>query len=137
MSEKATKLLKVLTTTVIGLGLAFAIMCWRGVFEVEGINKILEAVSDGFFVAGMIYMGFGLLLLIVNEGILDIMGFGFKSLVYLFTPRRLDRSATDYYEYRMKKKEERAERKVDSTQLWVGVAFILVSIIAVIAAYSI
>ncbi len=135
--RKLAKLLNFLTSAVIGFGLAFAIMYWRGIFEHTELYNIFAAMSDGFFVTGVIYTGFGLMLLIVNEGVLDIIGFGFKSLVYLFTPRKLERSSTDYYEYRMKKKEERAAKPVNTNILWIGLGFILLSIISVILAYNI
>ena len=136
-NKKTEKLISFLTSTVIGLGISFAITYWRGVFESDGASQILNAISDGAFVTGILYTGFGLLLLISHEGILDIFGFGFKSLVYLFTPRKIDKKATDYYEYRMKKKEERAGKKVNINILPIGVGFILLSIITVILAYPI
>ena len=136
-NKKTEKLISFLTSTVIGLGISFAIAYWRGVFEAESVLAALSAVSDGAFVTGILYTGFGLLLLIANEGILDIFGFGFKSLVYLFTPRKLDKNATNYYEYRMKKKEERAGKSVNTNILPIGVGFILISVLAVILAYSI
>ena len=136
-NNKTAKLIGFLSSTVIGLGISFAIAYWRGIFEASDALTALSAVSDGAFVTGILYTGFGLLLLIANEGILDIFGFGFKSLVYLFTPRKLDKKATDYYAYRMKKKKERAEKKVNTNILPIGVGFILLSILAVILAYSI
>ena len=133
-NSKTAKLISFLTSTVIGLGISFAIAYWRGIFEATTAEMVLNTISDGAFVTGILYTGFGLLLLIANEGILDIFGFGFKSLVYLFTPRKLDKKATDYYAYRMKKKEERAEKKVNTNILPVGVGFILLSILAAIFA---
>ena len=133
-NNKTAKLIGFLSSTVIGLGISFAIAYWRGIFEATDALTALSAVSDGAFVTGILYTGFGLLLLIANEGILDIFGFGFKSLVYLFTPRKLDKKATDYYAYRMKKKEERAGKKVNTNILPVGVGFILLSLLAVILA---
>ena len=133
-NSKTAKLISFLTSTVIGLGISFAIAYWQGIFEATTAETVLNIISDGTFVTGMLYTGFGLLLLIANEGILDIFGFGFKSLVYLFTPRKLDKKATDYYAYRMKKKEEREGKKVNTNILPVGVGFILLSILAAIFA---
>ena len=133
-NSKTAKLISFLSSTVIGLGISFAIAYWRGVLEATTAEMVLNAVSDGAFVTGILYTGFGLLLLIANEGILDIFGFGFKSLVYLFTPRKLDKKATDYYAYRMKKKEEREGKKVNTNILPIGVGFILLSIVAVVLA---
>ena len=136
-NKKTEKLIGFLTSTVIGLGISFAIAYWQGIFEATTAETVLNTISDGAFVTGILYTGFGLLLLIANEGILDIFGFGFKSLVYLFTPRKLDKKATDYYAYRMKKKEEREGKKVNTNILPVGVGFILLSLLAVILAPAI
>ena len=136
-NNKGKTLIKYLTVTLSGLAVAFAIAYWRGLFEVEGAAKVISTISDGFFVIGMLYFGFGLMLLIVNEGILDIIGYGFKSLVYLFTPRRLDRDSGGYYEYRMRKKEQRAQKPVSKNIIWIGLAFIVISVILVIVYYNI
>ena len=134
--NKSSSLIKNLVVIIVGLALAFGISCWRGVFELKEVAKIISAISDGFFVIGMLYFGFGLMLVIVNEGILDIIGFGFKSLVYLFSPRRLDRDSGGYYEYKMAQKEKRAQSPVSTGIIWIGLAFILIAIALLVIYYA-
>ncbi|MBQ8409065.1 MAG: DUF3899 domain-containing protein [Clostridia bacterium] len=135
--KKKNKLISYVVASAMGAMAAFGIMYWRGIFDATDIDTVLAFISDGFFVVGLLYTGFGVMFYIVNEGILDIIGFGFKSLVYLFTPRRLDREAGGYYEYKIRKKEERAQKPVHFHILWIGVAFILIALLALAVYYMV
>ena len=135
MEPKNSKLLKYAIGTAVAAIAAFAVAYIRGLFEAESTAAALEAICDGFFVIGLLYTGFGAMSLIIHEGVLDITGFGFKSLVYLFTPRKLNREEGGYYEYRERKKAERAEKKPTTHILWIGVAFIVVSAIILLILY--
>ncbi len=112
MEKKTNRLVKYGVPTLIGLAISFAVMYIDEprVAAIEGISfieMVFTCLSDGFFVTGVLYVGFGLLLFAANEGIFDIISYGFKSLLYLFTPIRKDPDAGGYYEYKMKKKESR------------------------------
>ena len=88
---------------------------------------VIQAVSDGFFVAGLMFTGFGLLLWISTTGVLDIITYGFKSLLYLFTPYQKSKDEGGFYEYKL---EKRAKRKsVPFEYLWLGLGWIVVSFI--------
>ncbi len=113
--------------TAVAAAVAFGIMCWRGIFAATNPTGVISAISDGFFAAGLLYTGFGLMCCIINEGVLDIIGFGFRSLLCLFTPRRIERDEGGYYEYKIRKKEERAKKALPSHLIWIGVAFMLIS----------
>ena len=136
-SNKKKKLVTYVIASVVGAMAAFGIACYQGVFYAKNIAEVMMCASDGFFVIGLLYTGYGLMLYIVNEGILDIIGFGFKSLVYLFTPRRLDREAGGYYEYKMRKKEERESKPVPFHIMWIGVAFILLALLCLALYYAV
>lgn len=87
----------------------------------------IQAVSDGFCVAGMMFTGFGALMWISTTGVLDIIGYGFKSLLYLFTPMQKDRDEGGFYEYKLQKKEKR--KGVPFEYLWLGIGMVVVSFI--------
>ena len=95
-------------------------------FEMGEMPK-LQALSDGFFVTGLIFTGFGLLLWISTTGVLDIITYGFKSLLYLFTPYQKSKDEGGFYEYKLQKKAKRKE--VPFEYLWIGVALVIVSMI--------
>lgn len=87
----------------------------------------LQALSDGFCVAGMMFLGFGLIMWISTTGVLDMLGYGLKSVLYLFTPMQKDKDEGGFYEYKLQKKAKRKE--VPFEYLWIGVALVIVSMI--------
>lgn len=95
-------------------------------FEMGEMPK-LHALSDGFFVTGLIFTGFGLLLWISTTGVLDIITYGFKSLLYLFTPYQKSKDEGGFYEYKLEKQAKR--KSVPFEYLWLGIAWIIVSFI--------
>jgi hypothetical protein len=88
---------------------------------------VMQAVSDGFFVTGLIFTGFGLLLWISTTGVLDIITYGFKSLLYLFTPYQKSKDEGGFYEYKLEKAAKR--KAVPFEYLWLGLGWIVVSFI--------
>jgi len=144
-NKKRRRLISYAVAIAIGLMLAFGIMCYRGLFEAEwersepvsgevasGAEDPLlgnEILSDGFFVAAMIYLGIGALLYVSSTGTLDMLMYGLRSLVHVFLPRTLHRDKGGFYEYKMKKKENR--KPVPFQMIWIGLAFLLLAILCV------
>ena len=87
----------------------------------------MQALSDGFCVAGMMFTGFGLIMWISTTGVLDIIGYGFKSVLYLFTPLQKDKDEGGFYEYKLEKKEKR--KAVPFEYLWIGAGMLILSFI--------
>ncbi len=94
---------------------------------------VIWAVSDALFVVGLINFGFGALLWISTTGFFDILAYGFKSLIYLFTPIKKNRDEGGYYEYKVAKKEKR--KKVPFEVLWIGAAMLIAGIICNVLIY--
>lgn len=95
-------------------------------YGVEFIAPI-QALSDGFCVAGVMFTSFGALMWISTTGVLDIIGYGFKSVLYLFTPMQKDKDEGGFYEYKLQKQAKR--RGVPFEYLWLGVIMVIVSLI--------
>ena len=93
----------------------------------EVIINEFQALSDGFFVVGFLNLAFGLLLWISTTGIFDILSYGLKAALYLFTSKRKDKAEGGYYEYKMRKKEKR--KAVPFETLWIGLGMIVIGII--------
>ncbi len=125
---------KYVMASVTGAIIAFAIMYWRGIFEAQTAQEVMMTICDGFFVVGLLYAGFGLLLYAAHEGTLDIITYGLRSVLYLFAPFK-NRDEGGYYEYKMKKKERRKE--VPFFILWIGIVFILISVVFLVLYESI
>ncbi len=117
------QLIKYATTIASGLCIAVAVFYLRGGFTETDTGEVIKFLSDAFFIPAVLFTGFGLLCVAAGEGVLDIIGFGFQSLLYLFTPVRKDRAVGGYYEYKMRKKEKR--KPVPVHILYVGILFLL------------
>ncbi len=126
------KLLKYGIPFLIGLAASALIMWGRGAFSAEKMTDVYKYISDGFFVISMLYIGFGLLLFAASEGILDIIGYGFKSLIYLFSPVKKDKAVGGYYEYKVKQAEKR--KAVPYHIIIIGVIFLIPTIVFAILA---
>lgn len=136
MKEKNKGLIiKYLIPFVIGLVAAFGTMWARGIFNLSAPNEIISLISDGFFIVGMLFTAFGLLLWISTTGVLDIISYGFKSLIVLFTLSKKKPGGGGFYEYKVKQKEKR--RPVPFETLWVGLIFIAISFILVLMYYNV
>lgn len=116
-------------TLVLDLVLAGVITYWRIANPPYEMTEtpIFFALSDGFFIVGFLNFAFGALLWISTTGVLDIISYGFKSVLYLFTSRRKEKDEGGYYEYKMRKKEKR--KAVPFETLWIGGGMIILSII--------
>lgn len=92
---------------IIGIGIgavmAFVIMLARGVFDAEDIATVMKAVCDGFFGAGALLAGIAGLTYSSNEGTFDMLSFGVKQVVRVFTVSKLERQS--FYDYRKHKME--------------------------------
>lgn len=100
--------------------------------ELESI-PVLWAASDALFVVGFLNFGIGALIWISTTGFFDILAYGLKSVIYLFTPIKKDMSKGGYYEYKMEKKEKR--KKVPFETLWIGLAMLVAGIVCNVLLY--
>lgn len=116
-------LLCLLAAAQIALSLAVAHL--RGLSPAHPFSLNARYLSDGFFVIGMLCTGMGLLIWVSTTGFFDIMGYGFKSLLVLFTPLKKPKDHVSYYDYKMSKEEKRGKPRY--TLLWSGLACLLLS----------
>ncbi len=122
-------------TLAADIALAVAVAVYRYNTPPAGLESIpvLWAVSDALFVVGFLNLGIGALIWISTTGFFDILAYGLKSVIYLFTPIKKDVSKGGYYEYKMEKKEKR--KKVPFETLWIGLAMLVAGIICNILLY--
>jgi hypothetical protein len=126
---KKKKIIKWIIAVLVVVGGAMALFVWRlnnYPSDMESM-PVLHALSDGFFIIGMLCTGFGLIMWISTTGVLDIISYGFKSILYLFTPLTKDRDEGGFYEYKLEKQAKRKE--VPFEYLWLGVGALVLSII--------
>ena len=72
---------------------------------------LVHALADGFFAAAVLYLGFGLLMLIADAGNFYGLQYLAYSLAYTFSFRKsdFDKRKKDYYTFRLEKDEKRRE----------------------------
>lgn len=126
---KKKKIIKWLIAVLVVVGGAMALFVWRLNNYPSDMEymPVMQALSDGFFIIGMICTGFGLIMWISTTGVLDIISYGFKSILYLFTPLTKEKDEGGFYEYKLEKKAKRKE--VPFEYLWLGVGALVLSII--------
>ena len=126
------KLIRWLIAVVIVVSAAAIFTSWRlnnPPFDMEEM-PFMQALSDGCFIVGLFCTGMGILMWISTTGVLDMIGYGFKSLLYLFTPMQKDRDEGGFYEYKLQKKQKK--KGVPFEYLWLGIGMIVLSFIFVL-----
>lgn len=126
---------KYLIAIILAGGASFGIMSARGLFSLESASAIVACISDGFFVAGFLFAGVGALIWLSSTGTLDIISYGFKSLLVLFTPYKKKVGEGGFYEYKVRQKEKR--KGVPFQILWVGLGYVLLSLMFTLIYYNI
>ena len=96
--------LRFLITFLLGAVVVLGVCASKNVFQMTEPSRILRTLCDGFFLAGVLISGMGLLVMISKNGIFDVLTYASGSLLRLFipglgTPRRRE----SFADYRQKK----------------------------------
>lgn len=110
---------------VIGLAVSVGIYFLRLPQMADGTAGTVMAISDGFVVTGLLYIGFGVLFYASSTGFFDFLGYAFQRGASVIFPK-FERGIDNYYEYKVKKQEERKNFSQKSTLL-IGLLFVLIS----------
>ena len=84
----------------ISLLLAFSIMWSRGLFSAETLLDRYMILSDGFFVAGMLVLSFGLLIFVAQNGAFDAIRFALNSFFSFLRPKERRDKYVTYADYK-------------------------------------
>ena len=131
---------KTLVSMLIQLGIAAAIA--GSVALSQGFSLAAEAylnfryLSDGFFVAAILFVGMGGLLWISTTGFFDIFSYAFKSLFVLFSPLKKAKEFPHYYDYKCEKDAKREGKPITHTVLVVGLICLAVSLVCLALYYK-
>ena len=114
---------------LVGAVMSVVVSLLRGVGAGKTAAENLICFSDGFFVTGILFAGIGGLLIISTAtDFFDMLTYGFKSLVVLFTSFKNPKDHPRFYEYKQMRKEKRGE--VKTFLLFAGLALIALSALA-------
>ena len=103
------KYLEYIISSLIGLGLAAWVIFGKGILSKTELSDIYHILCDGFFVPGMLLLGFGLLIVASNGGTFDMLVYGTKKFFNLFRKNNQNRLAETFYDYKKAKSESKLE----------------------------
>ena len=116
---------------IVALVMVIAVSLRQGLALSQPFRENCRDLSDGFFVAGLMMTGVGVLNLIGSTGFFDIFAYGVRTLLSHFTPQK---DFPKYYDY----KAERAENRKPPLRatLWIGLICVALSAICVMGYYN-
>lgn len=108
---------------------AFAIAMWNmGLMQAATALERARIISDAAFIIAAFFGGIGVIVLVATTGFFDIIGYGFKSFWYMFTPFGRAKDMPAFYDYKVEKAEKRGETRWE--MFAVGMVMLAVSVIA-------
>ena len=122
--------LRYISAIAVGGILVLIIVSAQGVFSENRTYEILRILCDGFFVTGVCIACVGLILVASNGGAFDMLGYGVIMFFDLFRRNLKDRKYKDFYSYKKSKEEK---KRSTLYLLIVGICFIIISVIFLIA----
>lgn len=122
-----------LITGGIGFAAFAALAAGRGAFSADEPAQVLSILCDAFFVPGILLFSFGLLGLCAYGGVFDMVSYGFRSLLVMFTPFKKPENHVKYYEYRLMK--EKLRTKPRPVALVVGLVMLLLAGVCLVMYY--
>lgn len=115
--------------------ISFMIMLMRGLFEAEKLADKILIICDGFTVTSFCFLGIGALIWVSTTGWFDIFGFAIQRAVHVFIPGQIRDKTGNYYDYKMKKADERKPFSERST-LIIGLVMLAASIVLTVVWYQ-
>ena len=132
--EKKTLFIKYIVCFVIA-SLISLLVFWKEGFFTDSVAVNMQILSDGFFVAGIVFLMIAGLLFVSGEGALIGIGFVMRNVLLIFIPMGRKYQET-YKQYR-----ERKIGKIKKSNEWcillTGLFFLLLSVVFSIIFYNI
>lgn len=116
------------------LAIALGVAMYQGFDLAAGIGMNCRHLSDGFFVAGVLFTGLGLLTWVSTTGFFDMFSFAIKRAAEMLMPWVRLKDRPNFYEYKMEKEAKR--KKPLTTILFTGVGLILASLVCLLLHYN-
>ena len=116
---------------VVGAIIAVAIMAANGLFQAPGVSakEAMAIVSDALIIPGAVFACMGVLMWVASNGLFDMLGYAIRWAGHSLIPV-IKLESRDFYEYKVEKEKKR--RPVPYFVLIVGLAYIALSVIAII-----
>ncbi|MBR6028569.1 MAG: DUF3899 domain-containing protein [Clostridia bacterium] len=108
----------------IGSGVALVIAIVVSLIQGLGLGRSaqvnLRALSDGFFVAGVLVCGVGLLMLIDTTGFFDMLLYGLQGLWHRLTPFLHPKGQEAFYDFKTARASRRGKTRWELVLVGVG-----------------
>ena len=98
--------LRYLITTVVGLLIVLAIVLAKNVFAAE-LKDAMQIWCDAFFVAGVVLVCIGCIVLASNGGVFYMLGYAVSLFFSTLLSSKVTRKYKTYYDYREAKQEKK------------------------------
>ena len=128
------KLIGYAVCVVLALTIAVSVAVHQGFAMEKGAALNCRYLSDGLFVAGVMFTGLGLLTWISTTGFFDMFAFAVKRAAEMLLPWVRIKDRPNFYEYKMEKEAKR--KKPLTTILFTGVGMILASLVCLMLYYN-
>ena len=118
----------------IALTIAGSIAVHQGFDWALSIAMNCRHLSDGLFVAGVVFTGLGLLTWVSTTGFFDMFSFAVKRAAEMLMPWVKLKDRPNFYEYKMEKEAKR--KKPLTTILFTGLGLIAASLVCLMLYYK-
>ncbi len=119
--------IKYISTSVLGLLMAYAVFTYKNLFEALNTPDIVMILSDGFLVPAVVLGGLGVLFFVSNGGMFDI--FVYSARIFRETFKRKDHRDPNFPKTYFDFKQQREKRLSIAHFLVVGSTFFLLSVV--------
>ncbi len=111
-------------TSVVGIVIVLTIVLSKNIFNLQDPIEIYKALTDAFFIAGVLITGYGLLIVASNGGTFDMLVFGVGRFFDLFRKDMMKVKYKTFYEYRTAKQDK---KQGFGYLILVGLVFLILS----------
>ncbi len=132
MKDAKKSVVKYLVTIGISFAASLFIMWLRDIGAADTLATQYKILADAFTVPGVILVCFSGIMWVASDGFFDSLGYAFSRVGGMFIPFLRSKHET-YYDYKQRKGEKRDEKGNSFWYLFfVGIGFILVSVVFVV-----
>lgn len=136
MKPEVKTILKYTIAALVGGIVAYIVTRTYGLANAETLQDKYKILSDAFTIPAVLLLMNGLLFWVVRQGALDSIAYALKYGLRTLLPGGGLKSEEKYYDYVMRKREERAETKGSGRFLFiVGGVFAIVAAVFIILFY--
>ena len=134
MNDFLKKALPYIISGIVGIAVFITVICVKQIWNAENAKVVMQVLSDGCFVPGVLLAGVGLIIFASNGGAFDMLAYAVIRFFDLFRRDVRNKKYKDYYEYREAKKEKKRSM---GFMLIVGAIFIALAVIFLIVYYQV